>query len=150
MILRLCDAGLLLTDTDSFTYEIKTNKILTKISASKLRNGLTLMTTRLIIHLQKPELIVKCLDNLRMKLAARILLNLLVSERKLNRTKCLMEIKEKKCKRDSKNVVEKSIEFGDYRMYFFSRQDQHRKRVSTQSEIIVANLSNTFLKKRWY
>ena len=43
--------------------------IFTKISTSTLRNGLTLVTTRLIIHLElKPDLIVKCVECLRMKL----------------------------------------------------------------------------------
>ena len=42
---------LLFTDTDSFAYEIKTKGIFTKISTPTLRNGLTLVTTRLIILL---------------------------------------------------------------------------------------------------
>ena len=44
-------------------------KIFTKISTPTLRNGLTLGTTRLIITLElKQDLIVKCLECLRMKL----------------------------------------------------------------------------------
>ena len=43
-------AKLLFDDTDSHAYEIKT-KDFTKISTPTLRNGLTLVTTRLIIHI---------------------------------------------------------------------------------------------------
>ena len=71
-------AKLLFTDTDSFGYEI-TTIIFTKISTPTLRNGLTLVTTRLIIHMElKQDLIVKCLECLRMKLVGSRLLNLLV------------------------------------------------------------------------
>ena len=71
-------AKLLVTDTDSLAYEIRT-KDFTKISTPTLRNALTLVTTRLIIILElKQNLIVKCLECLRMKLVGRKLLNLLV------------------------------------------------------------------------
>ena len=54
-------AKLLFTDTDSLGYEINT-KIFAKISTPTLRNGLTPMTTRLIIHLEfKTGLIIKVL-----------------------------------------------------------------------------------------
>ena len=54
-------------------------KIFTKIPTPTLRNGLTLMTIRLIIHLElKQDLIVKCLECLRMKLVGSRLWNLLV------------------------------------------------------------------------
>ena len=43
-------AKLLFTDADSLAYEIRANDF-TKISTPTLRNGLTLVTTRLIIHL---------------------------------------------------------------------------------------------------
>ena len=44
-------------------------KNFTKISTLTLRNGLTLVTTQLTIHLElKQDLIVKCLECLRMKL----------------------------------------------------------------------------------
>ena len=47
-------------------------KIFTKISTPSLRNGLTIVTTRLIILLElKQGLIVKCLECLRMKLMGR-------------------------------------------------------------------------------
>ena len=66
-------------------------KILTKISTPTLRNGLKLVTAQLIIHLElKQDLIVKCLECLRMKLAGSRLLNLLVWERNYTLTKCLM------------------------------------------------------------
>ena len=53
--------------------------IFTKISTPTLRNDLTLVTTRLIIHLElKQDLIAKCLECLRMKLLGSRLLNLLV------------------------------------------------------------------------
>ena len=71
-------AKLLFTDTDSLAYEIKT-KDFYKISTPTLKNGLTLVTTQLIIHLElKQDLIVKCLECIRMKLAGSRLLNLLV------------------------------------------------------------------------
>ena len=69
-------------------------KICTKISTPTLRNGLTLVTIQLIIHLElKQDLIVKCLKCLRMKLAGSRLLNLLVLELNFNLTKCLMALK---------------------------------------------------------
>ena len=69
---------LLFTETDYLAYEIKTT-IFTKISIPTLRNGLTLVITRLIIHLElKQDLIVKLLECLRMKLVGSRLLNLLV------------------------------------------------------------------------
>ena len=72
------NAKLLFTDTDSLAYEIRT-KDFYKISTPTLRNGLTLVTIRLIIHLElKQNLIVKCLECLRMKLVGSRLLNLLV------------------------------------------------------------------------
>ena len=53
---------LLFTDTDSLAYEIQP-KIITKISTLTLINGLTLVTSRLIIYLElKQDLIVKCLE----------------------------------------------------------------------------------------
>ena len=67
------NSKLLSTDTDSLAYE----NIFTKISTSTLRNDLTLVTTRTIIHLElKQDLIVKCLECLRMKLVGSRLLNL--------------------------------------------------------------------------
>ena len=66
-------------------------KIVTKISTPTLRNGLTLVTTQLIIHLElKQGLIVKCLECLRMKLVGSRLLNLLVWKLNFTLTKCLM------------------------------------------------------------
>ena len=71
-------AKLLFTDTDSLAYEI-TTKDFDKAINPTLRNGLTLVTTQLIIHLElKQNLIVKCSECLRMKLVGRRLLNLLV------------------------------------------------------------------------
>ena len=53
--------------------------LVTKISTPTLRNGLTLVTTRLIIHLELiHDLIAKCLEYLRIKLVGSGLLNLLV------------------------------------------------------------------------
>ena len=72
------NAKFLFTDTDSFAYEIKI-KIFTKISTPTLRNGLILVTTQLTIHLElKQDLIVKCLECLRMTLVGSRLLKLLV------------------------------------------------------------------------
>ena len=69
---------LLFTDTDSLAYEIKTKDFYKDINPT-LRNGLTLVTTQLIIHLElKQDLIVKCLEYLRMNLAGSRLMNLLV------------------------------------------------------------------------
>ena len=72
------NAKLLFTDTDSLAFEIKT-KIFYKDINLTLRNGLTLVTTQLTIHLElKQDLIIKCLECLRMKLVGSRLLNLLV------------------------------------------------------------------------
>ena len=72
-------AKLLFTDTDSLVYEIRTKEFYKDINPPTLRNGLTLVTKRLIIHLElKQDLIVKCLECLRMKLVGSRLLNLLV------------------------------------------------------------------------
>ena len=67
----------LFADTDSLAYEIKTNFFYTDISPT-LRNGLTLVTTQLIIHLElKQDVIEKCLECLKMKQVVCRLLNLL-------------------------------------------------------------------------
>ena len=59
------NAKLLFTNTDSLAYEIYT-KDFKKISTPTLRNGLTLVTIQLIIHLElKQDLIVKCLECVR-------------------------------------------------------------------------------------
>ena len=71
-------AKLLFTDTDSLAYEIKTKDFYKDINP-ELRNGSILVTIRLIIHLElKQDLIVKCLECLRMKQVGSRLLNLLV------------------------------------------------------------------------
>ena len=70
------NAKLLFTDTDSPAYEIRTIDFYKDINAT-LRNGLTLLTTQLAIHLElKQDLIVKCLGCLRMKLVGSRLLNM--------------------------------------------------------------------------
>ena len=70
-------AKLLFADTDFLTYEIKTEDFYKDINPD-IRNALTLVTTRLIIHRElKQDLIVKCLECLRMKLVGSGLLNLL-------------------------------------------------------------------------
>ena len=72
---------LLFTDTDSLAYEIKTKDFYTDINSDieKRFGTRALVTTQLIIHLElKQDLIVKCLECLRMKLAGSRLLNLLV------------------------------------------------------------------------
>ena len=69
------NANILFTDTDSHAYEIKTKDFYKDINP-RLRNGLTLVTILLIIHLElKHDLIVKCLECLR--LVESRLLNLL-------------------------------------------------------------------------
>ena len=66
------------TDTESLAYEITTKDFYKDINPT-FRNGLTLVTTKLIIHLElKQDLIVKCLECLRIKLVGSRLLNLLV------------------------------------------------------------------------
>ena len=55
-------AKLLFTDTDSLAHEIKTKDFYKDIIPA-LRNGLILLTTRLIVYLElKQDLIVKCLE----------------------------------------------------------------------------------------
>ena len=69
-------------------------RICTKISTPTLRNDLTLVTTRLIIHLEfKQDLIVKCLECLGMNLVGSRLLNLLVWELNFTLPKRLMALK---------------------------------------------------------
>ena len=66
-------------------------KIFTKISTPTLRNGLTLVTIQLIIHLElKQDLIVKCLECLRMTQVGCRLLDLLAWEVNFTHTKFLM------------------------------------------------------------
>ena len=61
------NAKLLFTDTNSLSHMKLRPKIFTMISTPTLRNGLTLVTTQLNIHLElKQDLIVKCLECLRM------------------------------------------------------------------------------------
>ena len=73
------NAKLLFIETDSLAYEIKTKDLFTKISTPTLRNGLTLVTIQLTIHLElKQDLIVKCLECLRMKLVGSRWLKVLV------------------------------------------------------------------------
>ena len=89
-------AKLRFTDTDSLAYGIRT-KVFSKISTPTLRNGLTLVTIRLIFLLElKQDLIAKCLECLRMKLVGNKLLNFLVWEINYTLTKCLMAPKIKK------------------------------------------------------
>ena len=69
-------------------------KIFTKLSTLTLRKGLTLVTARLIILMElKKDLIVKCLEYLRMKPVGSRLLNLLVWELNYSFTKCLLALK---------------------------------------------------------
>ena len=70
---------LLFTDTDSLAYEITIKDFYKDINPDIDKNGLTLVTTRLIIYLELiQDLIVKCLECLRMKLVGSTLLSLLV------------------------------------------------------------------------
>ena len=81
------------SDTDSLAYEIRIKDFYKDINP-KLRNGLTLVTTQLIILLElKQDLIVKCLDCLRMKLVGSRLLNLLVWELNFALTKWSIALK---------------------------------------------------------
>ena len=92
-------------------------KIFTKISTPTLRNGLTLVTNCINIHMElKPDLIVKFLECLRMKLVGSRLMNLLIEGSE-----------DKKCTGVSKNVTTRSIAFDDYRDCLFSRKEQYRK-----------------------
>ena len=86
------NAKLLFTDTVSHMKLRPT--IFTKISTPTLRNGLTLVTIQLIIHLElKQDWIVKCSECLRMKLMGTRLLNLLVWDLNFTLTKSLMALK---------------------------------------------------------
>ena len=105
-------------------------KIITKISISTLRNGLTLVTTRLIIHLElKQDLIVKCLECLRMKPVGSRLLNLLVWGLNYTFTKCLMALKIKNVRGD-KECYKKKYSIRWLPECLFSRKAQHRKWMS--------------------
>ena len=99
-------------------------QIFTKISTP--RNGLTLVTTQLTIHLElKQDLIVKCLKCLRMKLVQ--IVEFFGLRAKLYSYKMLDCSEDKKCKRVTKNDTKKNIQFNDYRECLFSRKEQHRK-----------------------
>ena len=101
--------------TPTISYMKLRPKIFTTISTPTLRNGLTLLTTWLIIHLElKQDLIVKCFEYLRMKLVGSRLLSLLVWDLNFTLTKCLVALK-------TKNVR------GWQRKCLFSRREQHRK-----------------------
>ena len=72
------NATLLFTDTDSLAYEIKTKDFYKDINPD-IEKWFDTMTTCLIIHLElKQDLMVKCLECLRMKLVGSRFLNLLV------------------------------------------------------------------------
>ena len=119
------NAKLVFTDTEYLAYEIKT-KDFYKMLTPTLRNGLTLVTTQLTIHLElKQDLIVKCLKCLTMKLVGSRLLNVLVWELNFTLTKCLMILRIKS-NGVTKNVTKRSIQFDDYRECLFSRKEQHR------------------------
>ena len=88
---KYADNAKLFTPTLTLSHMKLRPKIFTKISTPTLRNGLTLVTIQLIIHLKlKQDLIVKCLKCLRMKLVWRRLLNFLVWELNFTLTKCLI------------------------------------------------------------
>ena len=101
-------AKLLFTDTDSLAYELRP-KIFTKISIPTLRNSLTRVNMQLIIHLElKHDLIVKCLECLRMKLVGSRLLNFLVWDLNFTLTKCLMALKIKNV-RECQRILQKGV-----------------------------------------
>ena len=103
------NAKLLFADTDSLSHMKSRPKNFTKISTPTLRNGLTLVTTRLIIHLDlRQDLIAKCLECLRMKLVGSRLLNLLVCELNYTLTICLMALKIKNV-RGCKKMLQKGV-----------------------------------------
>ena len=71
------NAKLVFTDIDSLAYDIKTKDFYKDINPT-LRIGLALVSIQLIHVKLEHDLIVKCLECLRMKLAGSRLLNLLV------------------------------------------------------------------------
>ena len=110
--------------------------IFTQISTPTLRNGLTLVTIRLIIHLElKQDLKAKCLEHLRMKRVGSRLLNLLAWW--IYSYKMLDGAEDKTYKGVTKNVTKTSIQFDDYRQCLFSRKEQHRKLNVTRSQCHV-------------
>ena len=108
--------------TPTLAYMKLKPKIFTRILTPTLRNGLTLVTTKIIIHLElKQELIVTCLECLRLRLVGSRLLNLLVRELSFTPTKCLISLK-------IRHVMGvKECYKKDYRECMFSRREQHQK-----------------------
>ena len=142
------NTNLVFTDTDSHDMKLRPN-IFTKISTPTLRNGLTLVTTQLIIHLElKQYWIVKCLECLRMKLVGRRWLNLLVWEQNFALTKCLMALKIKNV-RGCQRILQKGL-FNSMTIenVFFCRKEQHRKMNVIRShshEIYTEEINNISL-----
>ena len=105
-----------------------TPKIFTKISTPTLRNGLTLVTTRLFIHLKlKQDLIVKCFGMFRYEAGEKQIVEFVCLRAKLYSYKMLDGYEDIKCKGVAKNVTKRNIQFDDYRECLFSRKEQHRK-----------------------
>ena len=103
-------------------------KIFTKISIPTLRNGLTLMITRLIIHLElKTGLNSKVLGMFKDEAGGKQIVLFVGLRSKLYSYKLLDALKIIKCKMMTKNVTKRSIQFDEYREFLFSRKEQHRK-----------------------
>ena len=102
-------------------------KIFTKISNPALRNGLTLVTTRLIILLElKQDLIVKCLEFCKDEAGGKQIVEFVGFRAKLYSDKMLGGSEDKKCQGVTKSVTKRSIPFDDYRECL-CRKEHHRK-----------------------
>ena len=100
----------------------------TKISTPTLRNGLTLVTTQLFIHLElKTGLNSKVLGMFKDEAGGKQIVEFVGLRVKLYPYKMLDGSEHKKCKGVTKNVTKRSIQFHDYRECLFSRKEQHRK-----------------------
>ena len=103
-------------------------KTFTKISTPTLRNGLTLVTTLLIIHLElKQKLNSKVLGMFKDEAGRKQIVEFVGLRAKLYYYKMLDGSEDKKCKGVTKNVTKRSIQFDDYRECLFTGRNNIEK-----------------------
>ena len=101
--------------TPTLSYMKLRPKIFTKISIPTLSNGLKLVTTQLIIHLELKGLNSKVLGMFKDEAGRKQIVEFVGLRAKLYFYKMLGGFEEKKCMGVTKNVTKRSIQFDDYR-----------------------------------
>ena len=123
--------------------------IFTKISTPTLRNGLRLVTTRLIILSGiKTGLNSKVLGMFKDEAGGKQIVEFVSLRAKLYSYKMLDGYEDKKCKGVTKNVTKRIIQFDDYRECLVSRKEQHRRMNVIRSlchEIYTEEINKIFL-----